>query len=169
MYIEHIGDSALVLTWSLVSATRSGGCFDKAQKRRRSWAWFNVIETIVTEKSIVQSIIVIENRGFFTRYFLRAREALVFDLQRVDSHYANFADVRYDMMGKTVNYSRIIKLYTNCSFGELKARFVRFSSVNIISLFAHKHRHIDIQWIPRYSNNRADYVSKMCDFNDYCV
>ena len=29
--IEHIGDSALVLTWSLVSATRSGGCFDKAQ------------------------------------------------------------------------------------------------------------------------------------------
>ena len=29
--IEHIGDSALVLTWSLVSATRSGGCFDKDQ------------------------------------------------------------------------------------------------------------------------------------------
>ena len=26
-----IGDSAIVLTWSLVSATRSGGCFDKAQ------------------------------------------------------------------------------------------------------------------------------------------
>ena len=25
--IEHIGDSALVLTWSLVSATRSGGLF----------------------------------------------------------------------------------------------------------------------------------------------
>ena len=38
----------------------------------------NVIETIVTEKSIVQSIIVIENQVFFfTRYFLRAREALV--------------------------------------------------------------------------------------------
>ena len=28
---------------------------------------------------------------------------------------------------------------------------------------------IDIQWIPKDSNNQADYVSKLCDFDDYCV
>ena len=29
--IEHLCDSALVFTWSMVSVKRSGGCFDKAQ------------------------------------------------------------------------------------------------------------------------------------------
>ena len=28
---------------------------------------------------------------------------------------------------------------------------------------------IDVQWIPRDSNTQADYVSKLCDFDDWCV
>ena len=74
-----------------------------------------------------------------------------------------------DLMGKTV------KLFTdsqNC------VRIVQSGSSKpvlqdlALSIFyhcLHKNMSIDVQWIPRDSNTQADYVSKLCDFDDWCV
>ena len=42
-------------------------------------------------------------------------------------------------------------------------------ALDVFLLTSQRHIHLDLNWLPREQNSQADFVSKMIDFDDYCV